>query len=892
VSSSEWRELKRHRDDIHLAETAALLHDMGKCTSEFAYITDARGADNLRPYKAIFREHELSSYTFSPAWVNERLGESRHINALNRLLETSALTALDADFQIDGHSYTLRELIYFSRGGGFAPGVANAIGRPAGPIHLVTFCHGEAHVEKEDPAPTVTPDPVAVYSPFGFQLRRVIRPGRPGNLTEQVNAIDLQQLIRQGSKDALRAVFSDAPGDTRLPINEISLWDWSYAVASLYKSELSRHFLTGEWRGRDKLRWRLLRINFDVLGLYSRAIKLADLLGYISAVDKACERVKHLVEDEYPLGNEVYRDTTGIYFTFPDLDLPAELVHELRRQAEEVEAELAPHIQVGTGRGKDASEQLKRLLADQRLEARNELLSPFAPDNLSSCWKTRWDDLPEGKWEVCPVCRLRPKEEENEVCDHCESRRTSRIEAWDSKPEQTVWLDELADENGRLALIVGKFGLDDWLSGDLVQTLLVKCDPSTNTFRSKNPSPARLRRVWETCQRFWEGTVSDIFGELGNRARWELLPADPTDVRKLPKGIVCDGGLAGQAISVFRIGDHLLTVSFCPEKPNPGTLRVSWEKGKGKQREQIETRDAAEPSGDLAKYANYRPALTLLTSPDQFLALAPAGNALDLASKIHNAYAHEFGKVQNRLPLFLGLVFFQRKTPLFAAMDTARRMVNQVEFREEIWKITSIQNDEIAFDNGYSWNVPTRMADGSDDPWYPYLFVESNASHFSRAFQCAEGKYKIRWLAHVSELAGSAVIVIPSRFAYLFLEHTAQRFEFDPDQDVMLLDELPRLVRMWGQICGTRDITDTKLRAAADLLRIKAESWGLGSDEFLRLAETTLTEAGLWEGNGKGAVAPDDVTCGRFHRCLEIYLRILKQRVKEERHEQHASVTV
>jgi hypothetical protein len=870
MSVSNWRSLNRHREAIVRGELGGLLHDWKKCM-------DWAVAGNW--------SHNPRLATKQRAWEQLKTSAGQIVGELGTLL-----AAIGIETAAGTPPTNLKVLADKGSNPSQAEGDSNEL------VRLMGRCHDIAHVEKGLSSQTEQLETSSdrVSTAFGYEHCE------PDNLLSKLDSA-IRQYLQQPSLlvssrsaflTALAGVLSEAWGDTRRPANEVTLWDWSYAVASLYKSELSRHFLTGEWRERDKLRWRLLRINFDVLGLYSRAIKLADLLGYISAVDKACERVKHLVEDEYPLGNEVYRDTTGIYFTFPDLDLPAELVHELRRQVEEVEAELAPHIQVGTGRGKDASEQLKRLLADQHSEARTELFSPFSPDNLSTCWQALWENLPEGNWEVCPVCRLRHKDEEDEVCDHCENRRKSRIEAWDSEPEQTVWLDELADENGRLAMIVGKFGLDDWLSGDLVQTLLVKCDPSTNTFRSKNPSPARLRRVWETCQRFWEGTVSDIFSGLPDRARWKLLPADPTDVRKLPKGIVCDGTLAGQPISVFRIGDHLLTVSFCPEKPNSGTLRVSWEKGKGKQREQIEIRDAAKPSGDLAKYANYRPALTLLTSPDQFLALAPAGNALDLASKIHNAYAREHGKVQNRLPLFLGLVFFKRKTPLFAAMDTARRMVNQVEFREEIWKITSIQNDEIAFDNGYSWNVPTRMADGSDDPWYPYLFVEGNASHFSRAFRCAEGKYKSRCLVHVSELAGSAVIVIPSRFAYLFLEHTAQRFEFEPDKHVMYLDELPRLVAMWDAICKTKEMTDTKLRAVADLLYIKRQIWDARSDEFQRLVETTLTEAGLWEGGEKGAVAPHDVTSGRFDRCLEIYLRILKQRVKEERHEQHASVTL
>ena len=69
-------------------------------------------------------------------------------------------------------------------------------------------------------------------------------------------------------------------------------------------------------------------------------------------------------------------------------------------------------------------------------------------------------------------------------------------------------MDEVADENGRLALLVGKFDLTHWLKGDLVQTLLVVCDPANNGYERKNPSFARIQRVWRTTQRFWH-TVQD-----------------------------------------------------------------------------------------------------------------------------------------------------------------------------------------------------------------------------------------------------------------------------------------------------------------------------------------------------------------------------------------------
>jgi len=246
------------------------------------------------------------------------------------------------------------------------------------------------------------------------------------------------------------------------------------------------------------------------------------------------------------------------------------------------------------------------------------------------------------------------------------------------------------------------------------------------------------------------------------------------------------------------------------------------------------------------------------------------------------------GKVQNRLPLFLGLVFFQRKTPLMAVMDTARRM-GQVEFQEETWQIETVNGGKVKFANGVEWNVPTTMGDGSPDPWYPYFFVPEDKPTYKQCFQAkGEGKYKDRWLAHVSELQGKKVHVLPSRFAYIYLEHTAQRFGFNADKDVMLLYELLRLAQMW---CDLRQsgITDTGLRGVQALLETKGAAWGTTSREFEQLADTTLKQARLFkckdtDGNPlPDIVNPEDVTSGRFRRCLELHTKILKLKIGGER---------
>jgi len=75
--------------------------------------------------------------------------------------------------------------------------------------------------------------------------------------------------------------------------------------------------------------------------------------------------------------------------------------------------------------------------------------------------------------EVCPVCQLRGKQREEETCQICQDRRSNRQHAWQQdRQDQTIWLDEVADPNGRLALVTIKFDLSRWWSGEWLTTLL------------------------------------------------------------------------------------------------------------------------------------------------------------------------------------------------------------------------------------------------------------------------------------------------------------------------------------------------------------------------------------------------------------------------------------
>ena len=610
------------------------------------------------------------------------------------------------------------------------------------------------------------------------------------------------------------------------------------------------------------------------------------------------------------MGNEVYRDTTGIYFTFPDIDLPADLAQEICRRVEGIEMELAPRVAVEGVLGTFAGKQLTRILADQRERARRELARPFAPENLAPDWRVLWEDLPSGRWEVCPVCRLRPMKEGTEACGHCLDRRRSRIQTWLREPRQTIWMDEIADHNGRVALLVGKFGLEDWLSGDLVQTMLVKAEENNPAgCIPKNPSPARLRRVWKTCWRFWTETVEGeilakhTYGEgvEGIEVRSARLVVIPDEKSGWEESVPYDGTVGGRAFSLLwrEDGRHFLTISNL--QLAAGDTKDASEFARKLRGRQVVVADPVDPrlaisfvvQGAVGETDAYAPYLSLPLSPGQFLAFVPAHDALAVAERVYSEYGRQFGKVRNRLPLFLGLVFFQRKTPLTAVMDVARRML-ETPLHKETWELQQDPDDgRVEFTNGVRCTVPVTMGDGSEDRWHPYFFVEEFADGTSER-RARRFQHNGRWLVHVNDLRrGDRVFIVPSRFAYFYLESTAQRFRFDPERDVLLLDDLQRLTGMWEELRRSPDMSQTKLQAIQALFHSKWQLWRLAETQaseyakreetFLQLVETTLKRDRLQ------GVSASDVVSGLFHHCLELHLHILKRKVKEAEDERQAT---
>ncbi|HID64204.1 MAG TPA: hypothetical protein EYP49_15910, partial [Anaerolineae bacterium] len=337
-----------------------------------------------------------------------------------------------------------------------------------------------------------------------------------------------------------------ALGDTRRPDNDITLQDYSASIAALYKASVAQAILEDHFVETNELRWRLLHVSFDGLAFWGQAHHVTDMLGRRQVLEDGLNAVRDILEVKYPLGNEVYCDEHGSVFVVPDvgnlLELKDEDSKSLKKLLEAdfndagVQGELVPEIKVS-----DPYLGKKIDLAGT-LQSRRRKNVP-RPDVVARWWAK--GQRPENA-EICTVCGQRPvgyvepglekwvtsqKAKDRNVCGICLHRRGRRAQDWARNVkageekigpfERTIWTDEVADDNGRFALVVGRFNLEGWLDGKLIPTML------------KSPSFARIRRCWDTTRQFWLEVQDEVIpGEVGERERLGIRPTNAPVIRK------------------------------------------------------------------------------------------------------------------------------------------------------------------------------------------------------------------------------------------------------------------------------------------------------------------------------------------------------------------------
>ncbi len=445
--------IKDKRRDILVGEIGALLHDIGKC----------------HPYFIRTNSKE-----------NEK-GLPHHAREIDKFMNPQFIDAVrKTKIKLDDEETTIYDFIRYHHD---VKDGEDSIFKYLEKCDKMDSADDKGIVRRKQ-----SKDNTIISSPFGFPKERI------DLQCLQKRLDDLQHILirifqkyisgalniacfRECLINNLKTTYSHALGETRIPSNDVTLWDHSYSTASLFKSVLCAITL-GESPDAKKLQWRIFGLCWDGIGFIEKGRKIADILQRNKIIEEIKSDLRKKFEEEIPIGNAIYEDNNGLYFTFPALsnDKTKELAENCAKIGLEIirnksDNELWPFFTLSR-----ASRTLTTLAEELKFASQKRNIPRMTPKLfIEGKEENRFDNpetpVPENGKDICPVCRLRVKPEKDERCDVCEERKKGRLKSWLGNREDTIWIDEVADKNNRIALLTLSFNLDKWLDGTMVGTI-------------------------------------------------------------------------------------------------------------------------------------------------------------------------------------------------------------------------------------------------------------------------------------------------------------------------------------------------------------------------------------------------------------------------------------
>ena len=494
--------LRQHRPLLLAMEAIGWFHMAGKARVEF--LRGHGGEENK------YNERKWHTFENPPfpwdsllQWVRQQYGSK---------IPNDAWPGTFAAFTEEHAGQKPGLLGLLQAGHGIVSGIEKNVPKATSKYLNQTIAHMWLSSPWGHPKRNLLADPPEILSPDGWhhlvqEIRRVLEQLRIlGTRHEQDVAPYREWRDRAIGQDSyIRRAFLSTLAETRVPNNDVTLWDQSYVAAALFKSAVAGALLNRSFPWKDKkikanTRWRLLTIGIGTEHYEARAVKIGDWTGTRGVIDQFFRQVAQLVEVDLAAGSLLYRDDSVAVFSFPGERFDEEERERKKRNTKDFKFDEHNFASWLEGWTKWLQEQVDQLASNFDLEtppcvllssptrsvvpmveqwrkAQNTLAVP-----VHRSWNVRWLIPSESRGHVCPVCRVRLNGDPTDKgipCTVCRRRRHRRRDAWlqGQLGQDTIWFEEVADRNGRLALLTFSLDLFEWLNGNRVDSLRAQAIP-------------------------------------------------------------------------------------------------------------------------------------------------------------------------------------------------------------------------------------------------------------------------------------------------------------------------------------------------------------------------------------------------------------------------------
>jgi CRISPR-associated Csx11 family protein len=485
--------LREHRPLLLAMEAIGWFHMAGKARSEFLR---HHGGDRVDYEYEKWHDHETPPFLWDDllGWVRSRFQSKVPSNAWSGSFKEFTEKHKEKDPGLLG-------LLQASHG--IVSGVEKNLPRATSEYLDQSVPHMWLSSPWGYPKRNLLVDPPEVLTPNGWkqvvsEIRRILEELKDLG-TQNVQDVGAWWRWREEaiSPDSfIRRAFLSTLAETRLPNNDVTLWDQSYVAAAIFKSAvagalLNSGFPWGDRQIRQKTRWRLLTVAIGTEHYEARAVKIGDWTGMQAALERFFEEVCRLIEVDLAVGSLLYRDSSAAVFSFPGEregeNVPAPWLSGWKELLQEQIDEIAKQLDLETPPAVRLSQPTRSLvpMVRERLEAVKSTMVP-----VHRAWSICWKIPEESRGHVCPVCGIRRNGDptsKGKPCKVCCDRRYHRRDDWLSgrMGYDTIWFEEAADSNGRLAVLTLSLDLEPWLDGERVDSLRAQ---AISEWRRFNPT--------------------------------------------------------------------------------------------------------------------------------------------------------------------------------------------------------------------------------------------------------------------------------------------------------------------------------------------------------------------------------------------------------------------
>ena len=306
-------ELKNNRNQILFIELAGLLHDIGKLSQKFLYYRETWQGDPKGWFKDPHEHEYLDKHEVSKDLIPDKF-----------LCEISEIASPDG-YDFGEKKFSIRKAVHDHH---YKDEDKEKIGNIT---KMLKAADGkDAAIDRNNPLFSAEQkDTIYRSNVFGFEDRIIDYKSQEDarkKLYKDLNKklagyfANFDDTTRRSILNKIREAFEQGLSDTTRPQNDTSLWEHSYAVASILKV-LAVHNSINKKESKiysfKDIKFGIFGVGWDGLGFISYGQKIGDIVSRKNILDKIKKIVKKTIESEYPVGNTIYEDDNGIYFIVP-----------------------------------------------------------------------------------------------------------------------------------------------------------------------------------------------------------------------------------------------------------------------------------------------------------------------------------------------------------------------------------------------------------------------------------------------------------------------------------------------------------------------------------------------------------------------------------------------